>query len=194
MFLSGSFMRRRNGLELIGRVHQYLRTCATSVPVSATEASGTSASASASGEASMKIPKKPKIPPNKNLGNQNIHESLAIIKEQARARFDETVEIAIKLNVDPRKQTQAVKGMAALPQGLGKKIRVAVFASGNDIDLAKRAGADYAGADELIQMVQSGNTPFDRVVATPDMMAKLSKVGKVCHLFFFLSLCPLTLL
>jgi large subunit ribosomal protein L1 len=69
--------------------------------------------------------------------------------------------------------------MASLPQGLGKKIRVAVFASGTDIDIAKKAGADYAGVDDLIQMVQGGNTPFDRVVATPDMMAKLSKVGKV---------------
>jgi ribosomal protein L1 len=129
--------------------------------------------------ASTRAPRKPVIPPNKNLGNQNIHDAFGILKQQARVRFDETVELAIKLNVDPRKQTQAVKGMASLPQGLGKKIRVAVFASGTDIDIAKKAGADYAGVDDLIQMVQGGNTPFDRVVATPDMMAKLSKVGKV---------------
>jgi hypothetical protein len=183
-----SVMRRRNCIEVVGRVNQYIRTCAaTSTAVEVPGGGG-------DGEATkIKIAKKPRIPPNKNLGNQNIHDGLAIIKEQARARFDETVEIAIKLNVDPRKQTQAVKGMAALPQGLGKKIRVAVFASGNDIDLAKKAGADYAGSDELIQMVQSGNTPFDRVVATPDMMAKLSKVGKVSNSFsfFFISLLDL---
>jgi hypothetical protein len=172
-----SVLRRRNCVGLVG-VNQYIRTCAAVATVPA-----------APEEATPKIAKKPKIPPNKNLGNQNIHDGLKIIKEQARARFDETVEIAIKLNVDPRKQTQAVKGMAALPQGLGKKIRVAVFASGNDVDIAKRAGADYAGSDELIQMVQSGNTPFDRVVATPDMMAKLSKVGKVSDLFSSF-LCP----
>jgi hypothetical protein len=155
-----------------GFVRSSHRTCATTATVSvdATE--------------TMRIPRKPAIPPNKNLGNQNIHDAFGIVKQQARVRFNETVEVAIKLNVDPRKQTQAVKGMAALPQGLGKKIRVAVFASGTDIDLAKKAGADFAGADELIQMVQGGNTPFDRVVATPDMMAKLSKVGKVCNLFF----------
>lgn len=134
----------------------------------------------------IKLPRKPAVPPNKNLGNQNIHDAFQIIKDQARARFDETVEVAIQLNVDPRKQNQAVKGMASLPQGIGKKIRVAVFASGADIDVAKKAGADYAGSDELIQMVQNGNTPFDRVVATPDMMAKLSRVGKV-NINYFLS-------
>lgn len=123
--------------------------------------------------------RKPRPPPNKGLPPQNIHVALALVKEQARAKFDETVEVAIKLNVDPRKQTQAVKGIASLPQGLGKTIKVGVFALGSDIELAKKAGADYAGGDDLIQMVQSGNIPFDRVVATPEMMTKLSKLGKV---------------
>jgi ribosomal protein L1 len=150
-------------------VNVLLRSCATIA-----EATGTSEPIRPT-----LSPRKPKVPINKKMEDQNIHEAFQLIKDQSRAKFDETVDVAIRLNVDPRKQTQAVKGIASLPQGLGKKICVAVFATGADIEVAKKAGADYAGSDELIQMVLSGNIPFDRVVATPEMMAKLSKIGKV---------------
>jgi ribosomal protein L1 len=121
----------------------------------------------------------PRYPSNKHLPPQNIHTAIDLIKSQARARFDETVEVAIQLNVDPRKQSQAVRGVAPLPAGLGKKIRVAVFATGTDADLAKEAGADIVGSDNLVLEIQEGNINFDRCIATPDMMSKLGRIGKV---------------
>ena len=123
--------------------------------------------------------RQPRFSKNKDLPPQNIYEAIKIIKQQARARFVETVEVAIKLNVDPRKQTQNVKGIASLPRGLGKQIRVGAFCVGADIDIAKSAGADEVGAEDLIRVVQGGEIPFDRVVATPEIMTKLSRIGKV---------------
>ena len=121
----------------------------------------------------------PRVAKDKSLPPQNIHDAISLIRQQARARFVETVEIAVKLNVDPRKQAQNVKGIASLPRGLGKQIRVGAFCVGADIDLAKSAGADLAGAEDLIKVVQGGEIPFDRVVATPEIMTKLSRIGKV---------------
>ena len=121
----------------------------------------------------------PPVAKDKSLPPQNIHDAISLIRQQARARFVETVEIAVKLNVDPRKQAQNVKGIASLPRGLGKQIRVGAFCVGADIDLAKSAGADLAGAEDLIKVVQGGEIPFDRVVATPEIMTKLSRIGKV---------------
>jgi large subunit ribosomal protein L1 len=121
----------------------------------------------------------PRVAKDKSLPPQNIHNAISQIREQARARFVETVEVAVKLNVDPRKQAQNVKGIATLPRGLGKTIRVGAFCVGADIDLAKNAGADLAGAEDLIKIVQGGEIPFDRVVATPEIMTKLSRIGKV---------------
>lgn len=136
----------------------------------------------------------PRVPKDNTLAPQNIHDAISLVKQQARARFVETVEIAVKLNVDPRKQAQNVKGIASLPRGLGKQIRVGAFCTGADIDLAKNAGADEAGAEDLIRLVQGGEIPFDRVVATPEIMTKLSRIGKVwiyiysCHVVFFVIL------
>lgn len=126
----------------------------------------------------------PRVPKDNTLPPQNIHNAINLIKEQSRARFVETVEIAVKLNVDPRKQAQNVKGIASLPRGLGKQIRVGAFCVGADIELAKNAGADEAGAEDLIRLVQGGDIPFDRVVATPEIMTKLSRIGKVFAVLF----------
>jgi hypothetical protein len=133
----------------------------------------------------------PRVAKDKSLPPQNIHDAISLIREQARARFVETVEIAVKLNVDPRKQAQNVKGIASLPRGLGKQIRVGAFCVGADIDLAKSAGADLAGAEDLIKIVQGGEIPFDRVVATPEIMTKLSRIGKVCVYNSISIICPL---
>ena len=97
----------------------------------------------------------------------------------ATARFDETVDMAINLGVDPRKPNQSVKGMARLPHGTGKKVRIAVFASGADAEAALAAGADVVGSTDLISRIQGGEMGFDRLIATPDMMAMVAKIGKI---------------
>ena len=141
----------------------------------------TAAQAATTSPASAPEPDRPpRYPKNQGFSPQNVYSAINIVKKQARARFVETIEVAVKLNVDPRKQTQNVKGIASLPRGLGKQIRVGAFCVGNDIELAKNAGADVAGAEDLIKEVQGGSIPFDRVVATPDIMTKLSRIGKVC--------------
>jgi large subunit ribosomal protein L1 len=99
--------------------------------------------------------------------------------ETASAKFDETVEIAIQLGVDPRKAEQNVRGSVALPHGLGKFIRVAVFAKGEKAQEAKSAGADLIGAEDLVEQVKGGMMDFDSVIATPDMMGQVGKVGKI---------------
>jgi large subunit ribosomal protein L1 len=104
---------------------------------------------------------------------------MALIKELKSAKFDETVEVALNLNVDPRHADQMIRGSVVLPHGTGKTVRVAVFAKGAKIDEAKAAGADLVDADALIEQIQAGNIEFDTVIATPDMMGVLGKVARV---------------
>lgn len=106
-------------------------------------------------------------------------EAVSIIKNNATAKFDETIEIAMNLNVDPKHADQMVRGVTALPSGTGKPVRVAVFAKGEKADEAKKAGADIVGDDEYIEKLKSGNIDFDRCIATPDMMASLGKIARV---------------
>ena len=101
------------------------------------------------------------------------------IKDLVSAKFDETVEIAIRLGVDPRHADQMIRGAVVLPHGTGKKVRVAVFAKGIKADEAKSAGADIVGDEDLVASIQGGDLNFDMVIATPDMMALVGKVGKI---------------
>ncbi|MEW6092014.1 50S ribosomal protein L1 [Parvibaculum sp.] len=106
-------------------------------------------------------------------------EAVKLIKERASAKFDETIEVAIALGVDPRHADQMVRGVVALPNGSGRSVRVAVFAKGDKADQAKAAGADIVGAEDLAEIVQSGKIDFDRCIATPDMMPLVGRLGKV---------------
>jgi large subunit ribosomal protein L1 len=106
-------------------------------------------------------------------------EALGLIKERATAKFDETVEIAINLGVDPRHADQMVRGVVQLPHGTGKTVRVAVFARGIKADEATAAGADIVGAEDLVETIQKGEINFDRCIATPDMMPLVGRLGKV---------------
>ena len=108
-----------------------------------------------------------------------LDEAVKVIKEGATAKFDETVEVSINLNIDPRHADQMVRGMVALPHGTGKSIRVAVFAKGDKAEEAKAAGADLVGAEDLAESVQKGEIEFDRCVASPDMMAVVGRLGKI---------------
>ncbi|MDK9721906.1 MAG: 50S ribosomal protein L1 [Rhodospirillales bacterium] len=105
--------------------------------------------------------------------------AVKMIKERANAKFDETIEIALNLGIDPRHADQMVRGVVDLPNGTGKTVRVAVFAKGAKADEAAKAGADIVGADDLAEKVQAGQMDFDRVIATPDMMGVVGKLGKV---------------
>lgn len=106
-------------------------------------------------------------------------EACALVASTASAKFDESVEVSIRLGVDPRKSDQNVRGSVPLPHGLGKEVRVAVFAKGEKAEQAKAAGADHVGAEDLVEKVQGGFFEFDTVIATPDMMAQVGKIGKV---------------
>jgi large subunit ribosomal protein L1 len=105
--------------------------------------------------------------------------AVKLIKSGAKAKFDETIEISMNLNVDPRKADQNIRNTVMLPNGTGKTLRVAVFAKGDKAAEAKAAGADIVGADDLAAEVQAGKLDFDRVIATPDMMAVVGRLGKV---------------
>jgi len=105
-------------------------------------------------------------------------EAIEVVKNLASAKFDETVEVALKLNVDPRHADQMVRGSVVLPAGTGKKVRVAVVAKDAKADEAKEAGADIVGAEDLIQEIQSGKIDFDVLIATPNMMGLVGKVGR----------------
>ena len=109
----------------------------------------------------------------------NIEEAVTMVKELVHTKFDETVDLAINLGVDPRKSDQMVRGSVVLPHGLGKKVRVIVFAKGEKGTEATNAGAEAVGADDLVEKIQSGWMDFDKVVATPDVMGLVSKLGKV---------------
>lgn len=106
-------------------------------------------------------------------------EAVKLVKTNARAKFDETVEIALNLGIDPRHADQMVRGLISLPNGTGKTLRVAVFARGAKADEATAAGADVVGADDLAEAVQNGTLNFDRCIATPDMMALVGRLGKI---------------
>ena len=106
-------------------------------------------------------------------------EAIKMVKERAKAKFDETIEVAINLGVDPRHADQMVRGVVNLPNGTGRTVRVGVFARGAKADEAKAAGADVVGAEDLVEKVQGGNIDFDRCVATPDMMPLVGRLGKV---------------
>src|SRR5690606_31403773 len=108
-----------------------------------------------------------------------IDEAIAAAKAHATARFDETIEIAMNLGVDPRHADQMVRGVVTLPAGTGKTVRVAVFARGDKAEEAKQAGADVVGAEDLMESVQNGQIDFDRVIATPDMIGIVGRLSKV---------------
>jgi large subunit ribosomal protein L1 len=105
--------------------------------------------------------------------------AVALIKDRANAKFDETIEVALNLGVDPRHADQMVRGVCNLPNGSGRKVRVAVFARGAKAEEAKAAGADIVGAEDLLEIVQGGTIDFDRCIATPDMMALVGRLGKI---------------
>jgi large subunit ribosomal protein L1 len=108
-----------------------------------------------------------------------LSDAVKLVKERAKAKFDETIEVAMNLGVDPRHADQMVRGVVTLPNGTGRSMRVAVFARGAKADEAKAAGADVVGAEDLVEKVQGGNIDFDRVVATPDLMPLVGRLGKV---------------
>jgi large subunit ribosomal protein L1 len=116
------------------------------------------------------------IDPNKAYG---LGEAIKLLKDRATAKFDETVEVAMNLGVDPRHADQMVRGVVNLPNGTGRTVRVAVFAKGDKAEEAKAAGADIVGAEDLVQVVQGGTIDFDRCIATPDMMGLVGRLGKV---------------
>src|SRR6476619_1815144 len=108
-----------------------------------------------------------------------IDEAVKLVKSRATAKFDETIELAINLGVDPRHADQMVRGVVSLPNGTGRALRVAVFAKGAKAEEAKKAGADLVGAEDLVEQVQKGVIDFDRCIATPDMMGVVGRLGKV---------------
>jgi large subunit ribosomal protein L1 len=113
------------------------------------------------------------------LKEYGLKEALQFLKDNARAKFDETVEVAVRLGVDPRKSDQVVRGSVVLPGGLGKTVKVLVFAQGAKAEEATTAGADFVGANDLVEKISGGWTDFDSVIATPDMMGVVGKLGKI---------------
>ena len=109
----------------------------------------------------------------------SLEEAVKLVKDAAKSKFDETIEIAMNLGVDPRHADQMVRGVCNLPNGSGRTLRVAVFARGAKADEAKAAGADIVGAEDLLEIVQGGKIDFDRCIATPDMMGLVGRLGKV---------------
>ena len=109
----------------------------------------------------------------------DLDKALAMVKANATAKFDETIEVAINLNVDPRHADQMVRGVVTLPKGTGKTVRVGVFARGAKADEARAAGADVVGAEDLLEIVQGGTINFDRCIATPDLMGLVGRLGKI---------------
>ena len=109
----------------------------------------------------------------------SLNEAIELVKKSATAKFDETIDVCVMLGIDGSKQDQAVRNVVTLPNGTGKTYRVAVFAKDQKAEEAKKAGADIVGAEDLLEMVQKGDMPFDRCIATPDMMALVGRVGKI---------------
>ena len=126
-----------------------------------------------------KISKKQK---NWSIDGEKLHgidEAIKLVKDNATSKFDETVEVALNLGVDPRHADQMVRGVVTLPKGTGKTVRVGVFAKGAKADEAREAGADVVGAEDLMETIQGGKIDFDRCIATPDMMGVVGRLGKV---------------
>jgi large subunit ribosomal protein L1 len=111
--------------------------------------------------------------------NYALPDAVALVKQNARAKFDETVEVAMNLGIDPRHADQMVRGLISLPNGTGKTLRIGVFARGAKAEEALAAGADVVGAEDLAEKVQGGDIQFDRCIATPDMMALVGRLGKI---------------
>lgn len=109
----------------------------------------------------------------------DLGEAISVIKSADATKFDQTVEVALNLGVDPRHADQMVRGMVSLPHGTGKDVRIAVFAKGDKAEAAKAAGADIVGAEDLMEQIQKGQIDFDRCIATPDMMAVVGRLGKI---------------
>ena len=109
----------------------------------------------------------------------SVADAVKLVKSNAKAKFDETVEIAVNLGVDPKYADQMVRGVVSLPSGTGKDVRVAVFARDAKADEAKEAGAEFVGAEDLMEEIQNGKSDFDRVIASPDMMSVVGRLGKV---------------
>lgn len=109
----------------------------------------------------------------------DLREAVTVVKKAANAKFDETIEVALKLGVDPRQADQMVRGTTSLPHGTGKQVRVLVFAKGEKEGEAKEAGADYVGSDDMVEKIQGGWLEFDATVATPDTMSSVGKLGKI---------------
>jgi len=114
-----------------------------------------------------------------STASYDLAEAVTMIKDRAKAKFDETVEVAMNLGVDPRHADQMVRGVVSLPHGTGKTVRVAVFAKGDKADEARAAGADVVGAEDLMAEIQGGAINFDRCIATPDMMGVVGRLGKI---------------
>ena len=126
-----------------------------------------------------KLSKKQKALSVDTVKLHGIDEAIALAKTNATAKFDETIEVALNLGVDPRHADQMVRGVVTLPKGTGKTVRVGVFAKGAKADEAREAGADVVGAEDLLEIVQGGTIDFDRCIATPDMMGLVGRLGKV---------------
>jgi large subunit ribosomal protein L1 len=108
-----------------------------------------------------------------------VEQAVKLVKERAKAKFDETIEISMNLGVDPRHADQMVRGVCNLPNGTGRTVRVGVFARGDQAEAAKKAGAEVVGAEDLVEEIQKGNINFDKCIATPDMMPLVGRLGKV---------------
>jgi large subunit ribosomal protein L1 len=108
-----------------------------------------------------------------------LNDAIKLVKDRAKAKFDETVEVAMNLGVDPRHADQMVRGVVNLPNGTGKTVRVAVFARGDKAEEARKAGADIVGAEDLVERITGGTIDFDRCIATPDMMPLVGRLGKI---------------
>ncbi len=116
------------------------------------------------------------IDPNKDY---QPGEAVSLVKQAATAKFDETIELHLRTSADPRQADQLIRGVAILPHGTGKRIRVLVFAQGDAANAAKEAGADYVGSDDLIKQIEGGWTEFDVAIATPDMMGRIGRLGRI---------------